>query len=101
MWELFRTLNEKFKELDRLLVKRGNIFDDMVKEIRNINQRRAGLQLLQVQQPRLVVKADVLKYKEICESREDFAPGGKMGDISSDRVHDLMCLTSFDDQEYM
>ena len=58
MMELFRMITKKFEEvnkyfvvkdkkfekLDRLLVRRGNKLDDMVKEIRNINQRRAGLQ---------------------------------------------------------
>ena len=31
MMELFRTLNQKFEELGRLLVIRGNKFDDTVK----------------------------------------------------------------------
>ena len=108
MMELFRTLNQKFEkvnmefeELDRLLVRRGNKLDDMVKYIRNTNQRRAGLQQLQAQQPRLAVKTDVLDDKETSESREDFAPDGRLGDISSDRVHDPMRLTSFGDQEYI
>ena len=69
--------------------------------MRNINQRRAGLQQIQAQQPRLVVKADVLEDKKTRESREDFAPDGRLGDISSDRVHDPMRLTSFDEQQYI
>ena len=39
--------DKEFEELDRLLVRRGNTLDDMVKEIRNINQHCAGLQQLQ------------------------------------------------------
>ena len=37
-------VNMKLEKLDKLLVRRGNKLDDMVKEIQNINQRRAGLQ---------------------------------------------------------
>ena len=73
----------------------------MVKEIRNTNQRRAGLKQLPAQQPRLAVKADVLEDKKTRESREDFAPDGRSGDISSDRIYYSMRLTSFDDQEYI
>ena len=60
MIELFRTLNKKQEEMNRLLVRRGNEIEDMVKEIRNNNQRRAGLPQLQAQQPRFAVKADAL-----------------------------------------
>ena len=97
--EVFTTLNLKIEELDRLLIRTDNKLDGMVKEIRNNNQRRAGLQQLQAQQPRLTVKADVLEDAKTRESREDFAPDGRLRDISSDRVHDQMRLTSFGDHE--
>ena len=99
MMEFFTMLNLKFEELDRLLVRTGNKLNDVVKEIWNNNQRRAGLQQLQVQQPRFVVKADVLEDTKTRESRDDFAPDGRLGDISSDRAHDQMRLTSFGDHE--
>ena len=93
MMDLFTIITKKFEEvnmefdrLDRLFVRNGNKLDNMVKEIRNTNQRRAGLQQLQTQQPRLVVKANVLEDKKTRESREDFAPDGRLKDISSDRV---------------
>ena len=89
----------QFEKLDKLLVRRGNKLDDMVKETRNTNQRRAGLQH-QAQQPRLAMKADVLEDKKTRESTEDSAQDGRLGDISSDRVHDPMRLTSFGDQDY-
>ena len=45
------------------------------------------------------MKADVLEEdKKSREGREDFAQDGRLGDISSDRAHDWMRLTSFDDQ---
>ena len=82
--ELFRTLNQKFEEVNMLLVRTGNKLDDMVKEIRNNNQRRAGLlQQLQAQQPSLTVKTDVLGDKKTRESREDFAPDGRLGDLGT------------------
>ena len=99
--ELFRTLNHKFEKLDRLLVRRGNNLNGMMKEVRNINQRRAGRQQLQTQQPCLAVKADALEGKKTHESREDFAPNGRLGDISYDRVYDPMRLTSFGEQEHI
>ena len=37
MMELFKTLNQKFEELDRQLVRTGNKLDDMAKKIRNTN----------------------------------------------------------------
>ena len=40
------------------------------------------------------MKADVLEDKKTRESREDFVQDGRLGDISSDRFHDLMHLTS-------
>ena len=89
----------KMEKLDKLLVRRGNKLDEMVKEARNTNQRRAGLQH-QAQQPRLAMKADVLEDKKTRESTEDFAQDGRLGDISSGRVHDPMRLTSFGDQDY-
>ena len=45
------------------------------------------------------MKAGVLEDKKTRESTEDFAHG-RLGDISSDRVHDPMRLTSFGDQHY-
>ena len=54
----------------------------------------------QAHQPRLAVKADVQEDKKTRESTEDFAQDGIFGDISSDRVHDPMRLTSFDDKDY-
>ena len=51
------------------------------------HQRRAGLQQLQAQQPRLAVKADILEDKKTSESREDFAPDGRLEDISPGQVH--------------
>ena len=80
----FEEVNMKFETLDRLFVRRGNKLDDMVKEIRNTNH--AGLQQRQAQQPRLVVKADVLEGEKTRESRKDFAPDGRLEDIPSDRV---------------
>ena len=71
----------------------------MVKGARNTNQRRAGLQH-QAQQPRLAMKADVLEDKKTRKSTEDFAQDGRLGDISSGRVHDPMRLTCFGDQDY-
>ena len=53
-----------------LLVRTAKKLDDIVKEIRNNIQRRAGLQQLQAQQPRLAVKIDVLEDKKTRESRE-------------------------------
>ena len=97
MMELFRTLNHKFEELDKLLVGRRNKLDGMMKEIRNNDQRRAGLQQLQTQQPRFTVKADDLEDKRTRKIRKDFALDGRLGDISSDRVHDPMRLTSVGD----
>ena len=89
----------QFKKLNKLLVRGGSKLDDMVKEIQNTNQRRAGLQH-QDQQPRFAVKADILEDKKTRESLEDFAQDGRLRDISSDRVHDPMRLTSFGDQDY-
>ena len=77
----------------------GNKLEDMVKATRNTNQRRAGLQH-RAKQPRLVMKADVLADNKTRESTEDFAQDGRLGDISSDRVHNPMRLTSFGDQDY-
>ena len=44
MLKKFEEVNMKFEKLDKLLVKKGKKLDDMVKEIQNTNQRRAGLQ---------------------------------------------------------
>ena len=99
MLKKIEEIKMKMEELNKLLVTRGNKLDDMVKEARNNNQRRAGLQD-QAQQPRLTMKADVLEDKKTRESTEDFAQDGRLGDISSDRVHDPMRLTSFGDQDY-
>ena len=46
------------------------------------------------------MKADVQEDKKTRESTEDFAQDGILGDISSDRVHDPMRLTSFGDEDY-
>ena len=54
----------------------------------------------QAHQPRLAMKADVQEDKKTRESTEDFAQDGRLGDISSDRVHDPMRLTSFGDKDY-
>ena len=54
----------------------------------------------QAHQPRLAMKADVQEDKKNRESTEDFAQDGRLGDISSDRVHDPMRLTSFGDKDY-
>ena len=99
MLKKIEEIKMKMEELNKLLVRSGNKLDDMVKEARNTNQRRAGLQD-QAQQPRLAMKADVLEDKKTRESTEDFAQDGRLGDISSDRVHDPMRLTSFGDQDY-
>ena len=50
--------------------------------------------------PRFVMKADVQEDKKTRESTEDFAQDEILGDISSDRVHDPMRLTSFGDKDY-
>ena len=85
MLKKFEEVNMQLKKLDKLLVRRGNKLDDMVKEARNTNQRRAGPQH-QAQQPRLAMKADTQEDKKTRESTEDFAQDGRLGDISSDRV---------------
>ena len=54
----------------------------------------------QAHQPRLAMKADVQEDKKTREITEDFAQDGRLGDISSDRVHDPMHLTSFGDKDY-
>ena len=46
------------------------------------------------------MNADVLEDKKTRESTENFAQDGRLGDISSDRVHDPMRLTSFGGQDY-
>ena len=46
------------------------------------------------------MKADEQEDKKTHESTEDFAQDGILGDISSDRVHDPMRLTSFGDKDY-
>ena len=99
MLKKFEEVNMQFEKLDKLRVRRGNKLDDIAKEIQNTNQRRAGLQH-QAQQPRLAMKADVQEDKKTRESTEDFAQDGRLGDISSHRVHDPMHLTSFGDQDY-
>ena len=78
----------KFEKLD-------NKLEDMVKETRNTNQRRAGLHH-QAQQPRLAMKADVLliEDKKARERTEDFAQDGRLEDISCGRVHNPMRLTT-------
>ena len=100
MLKKFEKVNMQCEKLDKLLVRRGNKLDDIVKETRNTNQRRAGLQH-QTQQPRLAVKADTLEDKKTRKSLEDFAQDGRLGGISSDRAHDPMRLTSFGDQDYI
>ena len=54
----------------------------------------------QAHQPRLAMKADVQEDKKTRESTEDFTQDGRLGDISSDRVHDPMRLTSFGDKHH-
>ena len=44
MLNKFEEVNMQFEKLDKLLVRTGNKLDDMVKETRNTNQCRAGLQ---------------------------------------------------------
>ena len=51
-------------------------------------------------QSRLAMKTDVQEDKKTRESTEDFAQDGRLGDITSDRVHDPMRLTSFGDKDY-
>ena len=46
------------------------------------------------------MKADVQDDKKTRESMEDLAQDGRLGDISSDRVHDPIRLTSFGDQDF-
>ena len=103
---MIESLTVMLKKIEEINMKMGSLLvrgdcelDDMEKEARNTNQRRAGLQH-QAQQPRLA-KADVLEDKKTRESTEDFAQDGRLGDISSDRVHDPMRLTSFGDQDYI
>ena len=100
MSELLTIMLKKSEEVNMRFEELGNKLDGMVKEIRNTNQHRAGLQH-QAQQPRLAVKANVLEDKKTRKSREDFAQDGRLGDISSDRVHDPMRLTTFGDQDYI
>ena len=54
----------------------------------------------QAHQPRLAMKADVQEDKKTRKSTEGFAQDGRLGDISSDRIHDPMRLTSFGDKDY-
>ena len=99
------SLNVMLKIIDRINMKMDNLlakgefkFEDMKEEALNTNQRHAGLQH-QAQQPRLAMKADVQEDKKTRKSTEDFAQDRRLGDISSDRVHDPMRLTSFGDQD--
>ena len=91
---------EEFKiQFDKKFEKLGNILDHMEEKALNTNQRHAGLQH-QAHQPSLAMKADVQGDKKTRESTEDFTQDGILGDISSDRVHDPMRLTSFGDKDY-
>ena len=94
MSELLTIMLKKSEEANKKFEELGNKLDDRVKEMRKTNQRRAGLQH-QDQQPRLAEKADVLEDKKTRENREDFTQDGRLGDISSDRVHAPMRLSSF------
>ena len=76
-------------KMDNLLAKGEFKLDDMEEEALNTNQRHAGLQH-QAQQPRLAIKADIQEDKKTRESTEDFVQDGRLGDISSDRVHGKM-----------
>ena len=96
MLKIIDRINTK---MDNLLAKREFKLDDIEEEALNTNQRHAGLQH-QAQQPRLATKADAQDDKKTRESTEDFAQDRRLGDISSDRVHDPMRLTSFGDQDY-
>ena len=95
------SLKALLKIIDRLNMKMDNLLklDDMEKEALHTNQRHAGLQY-QVQQPLLAMKVDVQEDRKTRESTEDFVQDGILGDISSDRVHDPMRLTSFGDKDY-
>ena len=101
--DLLAIMTKKLEEIDLKFNMKfemlGNILDDMEEEALNTNQRHAGLQH-QAHQPRLAMKADVQEDKKTRESTEDFAQDGILGDISSDRVHDPMCSTSFGDKDY-
>ena len=68
MRKKFEEVNMQFEKLDKLLVRRGNKLDDMVKETLNTNQRRAGLQH-QAQQPRLPMKADAVETRRLAKVR--------------------------------
>ena len=102
MMELFITWTQILEEMNRRLDKWDNNLDrmddkvkDKAKKSKSIN-RPAGLQQLQAQQPRLVVKAGAFLDKRDRENKEAFAPHGRSGDISSNRVHDdPMGWTSF------
>ena len=96
---MLKKIEENNMRIDNLIVRGEYKLDDMGKEARNTNQRHAGLRH-QAQQPRLAMNADVLEDKKTRESTEDFTQDGILGDISSDRVHDPMRLTSFGDQDY-
>ena len=99
MLEFLTVMLKKFEEVNMKSEKLGNKLEDMVKETRNTNQRRAGLQH-QTQQSRLAMKADVQEDKKTRESTKDFEQDVRLGDISSDRVHNPTRLTSFGDQGY-
>ena len=96
---MLKKIEEINMKMDKLLVGRDYKLDDMGKEARKTNQRHAGRQH-QAQQPRLAMKADVQEDKKTRECTEDFAQDGRLGDISSDRAHGPMRLTSFGDQDY-
>ena len=76
MSELLTVMLKKSEEVNMKFEELGNKFDDMMKEIRNTNRRRAGLQH-QAQQPRLAVKTDVPEDKKYRKSREEFAQDEK------------------------
>ena len=77
MLNKFEEVNLQFEKMDKLLVRRGNKLNGMVKEIQNTNPCRAGLQH-QDQQPRLAVKADIQKGKKTHKRLEDFAQVGRL-----------------------
>ena len=96
---MLKKIEEINMKMDNLLARGEYELDDMEKEAQNTNQRQSGLQH-QAQQPRLAMNAEVQEDKKTRESTEDFAQDGRLGDISSDRVHDPMRLTSFGDEDY-
>ena len=79
-------MSSRYDRLDHYLDRMDREVQGLEKENKN-KQRPAGLKL-QVQQPRLVVKADAFQDKNVGESKKGCSPDGRLEDISSVQVED-------------